>query len=98
MRNPTKGTARNVKVCDRLPSGLTYLSSNPKAKQSGGQHCWTIKSLAAGKSRTFKVTVRAANGANGRKVNRATLSSPDTKTLRAKDPVRVLGVATPVTG
>ena len=98
VRNPTKGEARKVKVCDRLPSGLTYVSSKPRAKRSGSQRCWTVKTLSAGKSRTFHVTVRAAKGANGRKVNTATLSSPDTKRATAKDPVRVLGVATPVAG
>jgi uncharacterized repeat protein (TIGR01451 family) len=98
VRNPSKGEARNVKVCDRLPSGLSFVSSKPRARRSGGQRCWTIKSLKAGKSRTFRVTVRTSKGANGRKVNRATLSGPDTKRLRAKDPIRVLGQATPVTG
>jgi uncharacterized repeat protein (TIGR01451 family) len=98
VRNPSKGQARNVKVCDRLPSGLRFVSSSPRAKRSGGQRCWTIKRLNAGKSRTFRVTVRTSQGANGRKVNRATLTGPDTKRLRAKDPIRVLGQATPVTG
>jgi uncharacterized repeat protein (TIGR01451 family) len=98
VRNPSKGEARNVKVCDRLPSGLRFVSSSPKAKRSGGQRCWTIRSLKAGKSRTYRVTVRTSQGANGRKVNRATLSGPDTKRVRAKDPIRVLGQATPVTG
>jgi uncharacterized repeat protein (TIGR01451 family) len=98
VRNPTKGEARDVRVCDRLPSGLAYVSSQPAARGSGRQRCWTIKSLKAGKSRTFRITVRAAKGANGREVNRAILSSRDSKRLRAKDPVRVLGAATPVTG
>jgi uncharacterized repeat protein (TIGR01451 family) len=98
VRNPTKGEARNVKVCDRLPAGLSFMSSTPKAKRSGGQRCWTIKLLKAGKSRSYRVTVRVANGANGRKVNRATLSSRDARPATARRPVRVLGVATPVTG
>jgi uncharacterized repeat protein (TIGR01451 family) len=98
VRNPTKGEARDVRVCDRLPSGLAYVSSQPTARGSGRQRCWTIKSLKAGKSRTFRITVRAAKGANGREVNRAILSSRDSKRLRAKGPVRVLGAATPVTG
>jgi uncharacterized repeat protein (TIGR01451 family) len=98
VRNPTKGEARNVKVCDRLPSGLRFVSSSPKAKRSGGQRCWTIKRLKAGKSRTYRVTVRTSQGANGRKVNRATLRSPDIKPAIARRPVRVLGQATPVTG
>jgi uncharacterized repeat protein (TIGR01451 family) len=98
VRNPSKGQARNVKVCDRLPSGLSYVSSKPTAKRQGGQRCWTIKTLSAGKSRTFRVTVRAARGANGRKTNTATVSSPDVRRARARDAVQVRGVATPVTG
>jgi uncharacterized repeat protein (TIGR01451 family) len=98
VRNPTKGEARNVRVCDRLPSGLAYVSSKPQARRGGRRRCWTIKSLKAGKSRTFRITVRTARGANGRKVNRAVLSSRDSKRVRAKDPIQVLGVATPVTG
>jgi len=98
VRNPTKGEPRNVKVCDRLPSGLRYVNSQPRARTSGRQQCWTIKSLKAGKSRTFRITVRAARGAIGRTVNTATLSSPDSRRLRAPDAVRILGQETPVTG
>jgi uncharacterized repeat protein (TIGR01451 family) len=99
VRNPTKGEARNVKVCDRLPAGLAYVNSKPTAKASGGQRCWTIKSLKARKSRTFRVTVRAARGAHGSKTNTATANSRDaTANVRAKYRVRVRGVATPVTG
>jgi uncharacterized repeat protein (TIGR01451 family) len=99
LRNPTKGEARKVKVCDRLPFGLRYVSSKPKAKTSGRQRCWTVKVLKAGKSRTFRVTVRAANGASGRKTNTATATSPDVRRpTRARDRVQVRGIATPVTG
>jgi uncharacterized repeat protein (TIGR01451 family) len=98
VSNPSKGEARNVKVCDRLPSGMSFVSSSPKAKRSGGQRCWRIKSLKAGKSETFRVTVRTAKGANGRKVNRATVNSGDVQPAIARRPVRVRGVATPVTG
>jgi len=99
VRNPTKGEARNVRVCDRLPSGLRYVSSKPRARRSGGQRCWTIKRLGARKSKTFRVTVRAARGANGRLTNRATANSRDARArARARHRIRVLGVATPVTG
>jgi uncharacterized repeat protein (TIGR01451 family) len=98
VRNPSKGEARRVKVCDRLPSGLSFVSSTPRAKRSGSQRCWTIKRLKAGKRRTFRVTVRAARGANGRKVNRATLRSPDIKPAVARRPVVVRGARPGVTG
>lgn len=98
VRNPTKGEARDVKVCDRLPSGLRYVSSSPRAKVSGRQQCWTIKLLAAGKSRTFRITVRAASGASGRKTNTATVTSPDVRTVRARDAVRLVPLADRPTG
>jgi uncharacterized repeat protein (TIGR01451 family) len=98
VSNPSKGEARNVKVCDRPASGMSFVSSTPKAKRSRGQRCWTIKSLKAGKSRTFRVTMRMADGANGRKVNRATVNGADAKAATARRPIQVRGVATPVTG
>jgi uncharacterized repeat protein (TIGR01451 family) len=98
VSNPSKGEARNAKVCDRPPSGMSFVNSTPKAKRSRGQRCWTVKSLKAGKSRTFRVTMRMADGANGRKVNRATVNAADAKAATARSPVRVRGVATPVTG
>jgi uncharacterized repeat protein (TIGR01451 family) len=91
VRNASKsGTARNVRVCDRLASGLVFVSSKPKAKLSRGQRCWTIKRLGAGKSKTYRVTARALRGASGRKTNTATATSPDARRARAKRPVRVL--------
>ncbi|MDA0139021.1 DUF11 domain-containing protein [Solirubrobacter deserti] len=98
VSNPSKGVARNVEVCDRLPSGLTFVSSSPRARRSGSQRCWTVTSLAAGKSRTFRVTVRAAKGASGRKVNRATVSSSDVKPATARRSVRVVNPSPGVTG
>jgi uncharacterized repeat protein (TIGR01451 family) len=98
VSNPTKGEARNVKVCDQLPSGLSFVSSSPKGKHSGSRRCWTIKSLKAAQSRTYRVTVRTAKGANGRKVNRATLRSPDIKPAIARRPVRIRGGRPGVTG
>jgi uncharacterized repeat protein (TIGR01451 family) len=98
VRNPTRGEARNVRVCDRLGSGLAYVSSKPRARRSGGQRCWRINRLGARQSRSYRVTVRAAPGANGRLTNRATASSPDANTARDRAQVRVRGIATPVTG
>jgi uncharacterized repeat protein (TIGR01451 family) len=91
VRNASRsGVARNVRVCDRLASGLVFVSSRPRAKLSRGQRCWTIKRLRAGKSKTYRVTARALRGASGRKTNTATATSPDARRARAKRPVRVL--------
>jgi uncharacterized repeat protein (TIGR01451 family) len=92
VSNPTGGEAQDVDVCDKLPSGLVYVSSKSRAKYSKGQYCWNIDTLAAHKSRSYRITVRALGSASGDKVNRATASGAGAKTAHAKDPVRVLGV------
>jgi uncharacterized repeat protein (TIGR01451 family) len=91
VSNPSAGEAKDAKVCDKLPSGLVYVSSKATAKFSNGQYCWTIKTLGAHESESFRITVRALGSASGDRVNRATASATGAKTARAKDPVRVLG-------
>jgi uncharacterized repeat protein (TIGR01451 family) len=99
VQNPTRGEARDVRVCDRLPSGLRFVSSQPRSARRGNQRCWTIKRLGARQQRTFTVTVRAAKGAHGRKTNTVTVTSPDgARSVRARADVRVTGAPTPVTG
>ena len=99
VQNPTRGEARDVRVCDRLPSGLRFISSSPRSARQGSQRCWTIKLLRAGQRRTFTVTVQAAKGAHGRRANTVTAVSPDaSRTARARANVRILGASTPVTG
>jgi uncharacterized repeat protein (TIGR01451 family) len=94
VTNPTKGTARNVRTCDRLPAGLVYVSSKAKAKLRGGRWCWRAKTLGPGKAERYRITVRALRGTSGKKVNRATIAgSPQAKAARAKRPVRVLPAA-----
>jgi uncharacterized repeat protein (TIGR01451 family) len=90
VRNPSKRSVRNVRVCDDLPSGLVYASSTPRAKLSNGKYCWTAKTLAAGKSTTYRLTVRALSGAGGRKVNRASASSSSVNANTATGAIRVL--------
>jgi uncharacterized repeat protein (TIGR01451 family) len=90
VSNPTAGEARNVKVCDDLPSGLVYVSSKAKAKFTKGQYCWTIKTLGTHKSTSFRITVRAVSSSAGNRVNRASASAPGAKSRRANDAVHVL--------
>jgi len=81
---------RNVRVCDRLPSGLVYVSSESEAKLTKSGYCWMAKALSAGRSQTYRITVSAVDGTSGRKVNRATTSSSGANTARASRAVRVL--------
>jgi uncharacterized repeat protein (TIGR01451 family) len=90
VTNPTRARARNVKTCDRLPSGLVYVSSRTKARLSGGAYCWTAKSLAAGASRRYRITVRVLRGASGSRINRATLSGLQARPRKARAAIRVL--------
>jgi uncharacterized repeat protein (TIGR01451 family) len=90
VRNPTKGTARNVRTCDRLPQGLMYVSSKAKAEHVRGRYCWRARALGPGKSKRYRITARALASASGRKLNRATSSSPDGRARRATRAVRVL--------
>jgi uncharacterized repeat protein (TIGR01451 family) len=93
VKNPSTAAVKNVKVCDDLPSGLVYVSSKSRAKLTKGQYCWTVKSLGAGKSKTFTLTARALKGTSGTKTNRASASSPDARTKRASRSVRVTRTA-----
>jgi uncharacterized repeat protein (TIGR01451 family) len=93
VKNPSAATVKNVKVCDDLPSGLVYVSSKSRAKLTKGQYCWTVKSLGAGKSKTFTLTARALKGTSGTKTNRASASSPDARSARASRSVRVTRTA-----
>ena len=37
---------RDVRVCDRLPSGLAFVSASPTARRSSGRYCWSAGTLA----------------------------------------------------
>jgi uncharacterized repeat protein (TIGR01451 family) len=100
VKNLTKGIAKKVQVCDRLPSGLAYLSSAPKGKLSKGKLCWNAGTLGPKATRKFTVVVKAL-AAGGTKVNRAVATGPQVAAAKAKSAVRVTAPApkpTPVTG
>jgi uncharacterized repeat protein (TIGR01451 family) len=90
VRNPSKRGVRNVRVCDRLPAGLTYIDSKATAKLTKSGYCWTTKALWAGRSQTYRITVRALSGTSGRKVNRASANSSGANTANATRTIRVL--------
>jgi hypothetical protein len=88
--NATTLLLRQVRVCARLPAGLAYLRSSPRAKMSRGRLCWTIGSLAGHGSRAYRVTVRALAGAYGKRRSDATAIAPFAGTARASATVRVI--------
>lgn len=90
VRNRGNATAQSVRVCDDLPRGLTLVSRGG-GQLRGGQLCWTIKSLAAGRSVTRSFSARIdANARPGAIVNRASVNAVGTKAVVAKRKVRVL--------
>jgi uncharacterized repeat protein (TIGR01451 family) len=91
VRNAGARSAHDLRVCDDLPGGLSYVN-HPGAKLRDGQACWTITTLAARTSRSFKVTARALGGQPAQLVNIARVagtnirSAVDTAAVR-----RVIG-------
>jgi hypothetical protein len=99
VRNPSRGVARRVRVCDRLPAAVVYVSSTPRVRPRAGRLCWTIGRLGPGESRSFRVRVRAGNGvAASPIVNRVTVRSPDIFAVGDLSHVRMQGAPPPVTG
>jgi uncharacterized repeat protein (TIGR01451 family) len=90
------GTARDIEICDRLPRGLVIVSRGG-ARLHDGRTCWTIASLAAGRSRALHLRVRAA-GASRRITNTATLAFGNQPPLAARARVRVLPAQASFTG
>ena len=84
VRNRGANPALNVRVCDRLPFGLT-LKSAPQATVKGPTTCWTIARLASHASRTFSLNVRAANPGTARRItNRATAKGSNTTRVASR--------------
>ena len=81
-KNTGKDAAKNVEICDKLPSGLTF-SSAPGATFKSGKACWSRKSVAVGKSLSFVVVAKVDADAGSRtftNVATATASNAPSKT------------------
>lgn len=59
VANPGDLPARDVIVTDDVPSGFTYLSSNPQATISGGKLTWQLGTLRPRESRVVEINLRA---------------------------------------
>src|SRR5262249_19015317 len=58
--NPTAvNCAANVVVTQRIPSGFTYLRSEPEAQRQGDLLTWRLDEMDPGASRPIKVWLRA---------------------------------------
>jgi uncharacterized repeat protein (TIGR01451 family) len=89
-KNTGKAAARNVVICDDLPSQMTFVSAKGAAFKNG-KACWTRKSVAKGATLTFRVVARVnASVNNATLVNVATATASNAKPATAKAPVRAL--------
>jgi uncharacterized repeat protein (TIGR01451 family) len=99
LRNRGPSTARNVRLCDRLPRGL-LLRRAPAGRRIGRRAvCWTIRRLARGRAVTRRLVVRVMSNGRPRLRNVATVRTSGTRVARASRTVRVLlGLPPSVTG
>ncbi len=87
VRNRGRHTARGLTVCQRLPGALrpTRLGGG---RLRGGVPCWRVRSLGAGRSRRFVVTVRAARVTRTVRAG-ATVRADNARSRRASARVRI---------
>jgi len=90
VRNTGDAGARDLRVCDRLGTGLALVAAKG-ARMRDGQACWTISRLARGRSRTFRVTARAASVSSVRRATnrvRVTGANVAARVARARVQIR----------
>jgi uncharacterized repeat protein (TIGR01451 family) len=73
--NAGPDAARDVKVSDALPTGLTYESASDGCSFAGGTVTCSAAALAAGDSQTFTVVARVGSSLTVGVVNTATVGS-----------------------
>jgi uncharacterized repeat protein (TIGR01451 family) len=90
LRNRGANPALSVRVCDRLPKGLT-LRSAAGARVKGRTACWTIARLAGHASRKFTVNALAAPVSRVTRVrNRATAKGSNTALVARRAGITVV--------
>ncbi|MFZ9668517.1 MAG: InlB B-repeat-containing protein [Solirubrobacterales bacterium] len=72
VRNTGTGPARDVVTCLTLPKTL-FLVRSKGARATGRSICWTRSSLGAGKSASYRATVRSSSTSEGALGVRATV-------------------------
>lgn len=73
LRVTAQACAANVVVRDYIPTGLSYVRSEPSATVEGDQLVWRLGNMDAGETKTIKVTFRADK--EGTLVNCASVSA-----------------------
>ena len=73
--NGGPNTATNVQVTDQLPTGVTYVSSQPAGVYNPSTGIWTVGDIASGSTATLQVMATATTP--GAKVNSAEVTAVD---------------------
>ena len=82
VSNAGRRVARNLRICDRLPPGLSYAGLGG-ARLRGGQACWRVAALAPGRGRVFVLGARASSVSRPTQVtNMATVSGSNFRSRR----------------
>jgi uncharacterized repeat protein (TIGR01451 family) len=100
VRNGGPNSINRVRVCDRLPAGLAFVSATRSGRQVTGRRvCWRFASLSSGEQRELALRTRSRAAAlAGTMVNCATARTRRVGPVRACAAVRGVRPPPPVTG
>lgn len=90
VRDTGSAPALKLRVCDILPSQTTVVSHG-EGHLAAGRVCFTLTTLAVGRSRSFKIVLRVDANASGSIVNQAAVTGANFDTVHTH-------VTTPVRG
>ena len=63
VRNHGHATDRNLRVCDHVPSHMTFVSANRKLRRLGSRRCYVIPRLSPGQRSSVHIMLRADSNA-----------------------------------
>ena len=94
MRNAGAQSAEKLQVCDNLPERTTVIARGG-GHLAGARICFTLATLAAGRSHTFTIVLRADSDASAQIVNHATVTGKnfDSAHAQASTPVQKASVS-----
>jgi uncharacterized repeat protein (TIGR01451 family) len=96
VSNHSIKAAHNVSVCDRLPSGLVYVSGG--TRRGTNVVCWRVGSLGSGRGRTLALRARAVASHTRVAVNVATIRASGMRARTARAVVVILKPTPTFTG
>jgi uncharacterized repeat protein (TIGR01451 family) len=77
VRNRGRLPARNLRVCDRVPRVMTFVSADRRLRRIGHQRCLTIPRLRPGQRVSFHLVLQvSADAPQGRVTNTGDVTTP----------------------